>query len=157
HEHELGGPVLGYGMVPIVLVLPEFSGMVLQYRVLKLEHAFGREIDWTDLNWIRTQGEIAVPVKIYAGGWYRIEIRCLLRGQVVAMAGVEPVGVGEVFVIAGQSYAAGCSDELTRIDDPAGRVVAFDVIQHSWSVAHDPQPNVGSGGTIWPSMCNVLL
>jgi hypothetical protein len=157
HEHEPGGPVLGYGMVPIAMEVPELLGVGFQYRVLKLEHAFGREIDWTDLNWIRPQGEFGVPVKIYAGGWYRIEIRCLLKGQVVATAGVEPVGVGEVFVIAGQSYAAGCNDELTRIDDPAGRVVAFDVTKRSWSVAHDPQPNVGSGGTIWPSMANVLL
>jgi len=158
HEHEAGGPVLGYGLVPITVELSNSTpGVVFQYRVLKLEQAFGREIDWTDLGGIRAQGGFAVPLKLHAGGWYRIEIRCLSKGQVLGMASVEPVGVGEVFLIAGQSYAAGCSDELTRIEDPAGRIVAFDVNKPSWSVAHDPQPNVGSGGTIWPSMCNVML
>jgi len=155
HEHQPGGPDLGFGMVPVALEFLDLPAAVFQYRVVRLENGFGKETDWTALNTTQTHGEFRV--KIHAGGWYRFEIRCLSRGQVVAITGVEPIGVGEVFVIAGQSYAAGCNDKLTRIDDPAGRVVAFDIIRRSWSVAHDPQPNVGSWGTIWPSMCNVLL
>ena len=37
---------------------------------------------------------------------------------------MEPCGVGEVFLIAGQSYAAGWNQELTRVEDPAGRAAA---------------------------------
>jgi hypothetical protein len=70
---------------------------------------------------------------------------------------VEPIGVGEVFVIAGQSYAVGANDELTKVDDPEGRVVAYDVVKKKWRVANDPQPNVGDGGTIWPTAGNYLL
>jgi hypothetical protein len=65
--------------------------------------------------------------------------------------------VGEVFLIAGQSYAAGWNDELTRVEDPAGRVVAYDPRLKSWRIAHDPQPCDGRGGTIWPPMANALL
>ena len=77
--------------------------------------------------------------------------------SVVAAGHVEPFGVGEVFVIAGQSYAVGANDELTKVDDPQGRIVAFDAVNHSWRVANDPQPNAGDGGTIWPTAGNLLL
>ncbi len=80
-----------------------------------------------------------------------------LRGRAVsATAAVEPVGVGEVFLIAGQSYAAGCNDGLLRVNDPEGRVVCYDPAAKSWRVAHDPQPVVGDGGTIWPPFGDAL-
>lgn len=70
---------------------------------------------------------------------------------------MEPVGVGEVLVIAGQSYADGANDELFKVDDPQGRVAAFDRVKNSWRVAHDPQPNIATGGTIWPPLGDLLL
>jgi hypothetical protein len=155
HEHQPGGPALGFGMVPVIIEFSEVSGAIFQYRISRLNHGLEKETEWTLLSGVQPQK--GLPVKVAAGGWYRIEIRSLLKDQVVATASVEPFGIGEIFVIAGQSYAAGCNDELFRIDDPAGRVVAFNTIKRSWAIAHDPQPNVGAGGTIWPSMCNVLL
>jgi hypothetical protein len=77
--------------------------------------------------------------------------------KVIAVASVEPIGAGEVFLIAGQSNAGGYSDALTRIEDTEDRVVAYSVEKKIWAVANDPQPNVGPGGTIWPAMCNALL
>jgi len=47
--------------------------------------------------------------------------------------------------------------ELTRVEDPAGRVGAYDPKQKSWQIAHDPQPADGRGGTIWPPMANALV
>ncbi len=95
-------------------------------------------------------------VRVGAGGWSRLEFRALRGKETLAVADVKPIGVGEVFVIAGQSYAAGANEELIKIDDPQGRVVAYDVVKKSWQVANDPQPNVGDGGTIWPSFGNYL-
>ena len=96
-------------------------------------------------------------VRVRAGGWSRLEFRALRGDQTVAVAEVKPIGVGEVFLIAGQSYAAGANDELIKVDDPQGRVVAYDVAKKTWQVANDPQPNVGDGGTIWPSCGNYLF
>jgi hypothetical protein len=70
---------------------------------------------------------------------------------------VEPVGVGEVLVVAGQSYADSANDELLKVDDPQGRVAAYDRTKNSWRVAHDPQPNIAPGGTIWPPLGDLLL
>ena len=42
---------------------------------------------------------------ILKGGWYKLEVQSLSGTKVIATAQVEKVGVGEVFVIAGQSNA----------------------------------------------------
>ena len=42
-----------------------------------------------------------------AGGWYQLEVRGSLAGSVVASATLAKFGVGEVFVVSGQSNAAG--------------------------------------------------
>lgn len=41
------------------------------------------------------------------GGWYRLEVRGIFNGTPIASATLEKVGIGEVFVICGQSNAAG--------------------------------------------------
>jgi hypothetical protein len=41
-----------------------------------------------------------------AGGWYTLGVRATVTGRLVAEVLVERVGVGEVFVVAGQSNAA---------------------------------------------------
>ncbi len=46
-----------------------------------------------------------------AGGWYRLEVRWRGREGPTHLAVVEPVGVGEVFLVAGQSYATNTNDE----------------------------------------------
>ena len=59
-------------------------------------------------------------VRLPAGGWYRLELRARRGDQIVVMGEMEPVGVGELFVIAGQSYAVGANDELTNVEDRSG-------------------------------------
>jgi hypothetical protein len=84
-------------------------------------------------------GDFSVDVVVPAGGWYRIEVQAGLDG-VLADGVVEPVGVGEVFVVAGQSYATGCHEQAMAVEDVMGRVVALSPEQPCWRVAHDPQP-----------------
>src|SRR5215469_14220483 len=50
----------------------------------------------------RFRAELPAP----AGGWYRLEVRLIGNGTNISEATVEHVGVGEVFVIAGQSNSA---------------------------------------------------
>jgi hypothetical protein len=149
--HEPGGAQLGYAEVPVEVDWP--AGVLndapqIEARTVALPGAFGSGTDWVPL-----AGKLRVP----AGGWYRLEARVRRDDVVVATAAMEPFGIGEVFVVAGQSYAVGANDEIMKVDDEAGRVVACDVVKRTWQVANDPQPNAGDGGTIWPVTGNLLL
>jgi hypothetical protein len=79
----------------------------------------------------------AVPV----GGWYRVGVRVRSGGEAVAESFVEHVGVGEVFVVAGQSNAANHGEEKQATK--TGRVATFD--GKSWRLANDPQPGASGG------------
>ena len=81
-------------------------------------------------------------MKIPAGGWYRLEVRALHRREVVGQAAVEHVGVGEVFVVAGQSNSANHGEE--KQSTRTGRVSTFD--GKCWRLANDPQPGASGGG-----------
>jgi hypothetical protein len=162
HDHQPGGPALGFALVPVEIDLAAAAAdlpdnATIDYRVVTLPDEKGEATSWSVVAGQR-QGKLwTAVVRVAAGGWYRIEVRARHGEQVVAVAAVEPVGVGEVFIIAGQSYAVGANDELTKVDDPQRRVVAYDAINKKWQVANDPQPNAGDGGTIWPSCGNFLL
>lgn len=157
HENQPGGPALGFAMVSIAGDFPEAAGMTTEYRVVLLTDAFGTGTDWAKFTGTGSGKQFVAQAKVPAGGWYRLEVRCMIADKTIATAVVEPFGVGEVFVVAGQSYAVGANDELLRVEDPQERVVAYDVQQKNWVVAHDPQPNAGTGGTIWPAMGSDLL
>jgi hypothetical protein len=157
HEHEPGGPKLGFADVAIAGEFPEAAGAEWEYRLVALTDAFGKGTDWTRFEPKFNDQKLSATVRIAAGGWYRLDVRAMSAGKTVTAAAVEPIGVGEVLVIAGQSYADGANDELLKVEDPEGRVVAYDRVNHTWRVAHDPQPNIVAGGTIWPPLGNLLL
>lgn len=157
HANNPGGPTLGFATVAVQADFAGGDDAVMECRTTMKAGGFGRAIDWTPVAAKRDGSRWSGAVRVPAGGWYRLEVRWVRGTQVLAAAGMEPFGVGEVFLVAGQSYAAGCNDELTRIEDPAGRVAAYDKARNAWQVAHDPQPGAGSGGTIWPHMANPLM
>lgn len=157
HPHNLGGPELGYADLDVQGTLPaEFTGE-MQFRVIALKGATGNDTPWETLSAEIKGKTFRGPAEMVAGGWYRLEVRCLTNGNVVAEGSVEPVGVGEVFVVAGQSYAGGTNDELLKVTDPEERVSAYDWQTKTWRVANDPQPHVGDGGTIWPHLGDLLV
>ena len=77
-----------------------------------------------------------------AGGWHRLEVRALVGSDVLAESVVEHVGVGEVFVIAGQSNSANHGAEKQKTK--TGLIAAFD--GQRWRLANDPQPGASGGG-----------
>jgi hypothetical protein len=82
-----------------------------------------------------------------AGGWYRLEIRALFQTNVIAESVVEHVGVGEVFVVAGQSNSANHGAE--KQETKTHLVAAFD--GRNWCLARDPEPGAtGTGGSFMP-------
>ena len=89
------------------------------------------------------RGEMRGP----AGGWYRLEVRVRYDSSIAAETAVEHVGVGEVFVIAGQSNSANHGEE--RQQPKTGLVAAFH--DGKWQLANDPQPGAsGNGGSFIP-------
>jgi hypothetical protein len=80
-------------------------------------------------------GELNLP----AGGWYRLEVRAFCHGAPVASAVVEHIGIGEIFVIAGQSNSANYGEEKHQTQ--TGMVAAFDGAR--WQLAADPMPGAG--------------
>ena len=152
-----GHAVMGRGSFCITLESAVAAGAQLQYRVVQLQDAFGTAVDWSPLKLDLDPCKALADVP--TGGWYRLDIRALVNGQVGALAAVEPVGVGEIFLIAGQSYADNCNDEQLRVGDPHGRVVAYDSAAGSWRIAHDPQPTPSPyrDGGIWPVVGDALL
>jgi len=73
-----------------------------------------------------------------SGGFYELAVRAYRGDALVAEAAVPHVGVGEVFVIAGQSNATNYGE--TKQQPRSGMVAAFS--GSGWQLASDPQPGV---------------
>ncbi len=109
---------------------------------------------WVKLNVSRQGKQFSSSLELPAGGWYRFELRALLGGNSIAESFVEHVGVGEVFVVAGQSNSANHGEvkQTTR----TGRVATFD--GQRWQLANDPQPGAsGNGGSFLPPLGDALV
>lgn len=66
----------------------------------------GQFSDWQTVSENPSNGYF--KAEIWAkGGWYKLEVRAVFRDEVIASSSISPVGVGEVFVISGQSNAQG--------------------------------------------------
>lgn len=103
--------------------------------------------EWRKFDATIKAGTFDTTVEVPAGGWYTLGVRATVKGKPVAEAGVERLGVGEVFVVAGQSNSAnhGAEKQATKTK----QVSAFDGTD--WHLADDPQPGAsGTGGSFLP-------
>ncbi|WP_461052694.1 T9SS type A sorting domain-containing protein [Spirosoma arcticum] len=76
----------------------------------------GVSSDWVTIQASPAGGNYAGDLTV-AGGWYNLEVRGMNGDQSVGTASVERVGVGEVFIIAGQSNAQGVYDDMPSATD----------------------------------------
>jgi hypothetical protein len=97
--------------------------------------------EWEVLSFDRQSGAFHGDIRTAAGGWYRFELRLTQNGKPPASFEIPHVGVGEVFVVAGQSNATNYGEvrQVTR----SGMVAA--VGAEGWRLANDPQPGVQDG------------
>ena len=98
-------------------------------------------------------GAFDATVEVGAGGWHQFDVRAVAGGKAVASADVERLGVGEVFVVAGQSNSAnhGAEKQVAK----SGRVAALDGTR--WQPANDPQPGAsGTGGSFLPPVGDAI-
>jgi len=106
----------------------------------------GKAMDWTVVakGAQIKDGTFSGSLKLAAGGWYTLKVRFRKSARdktVLAEATVEHVGVGDIFVIAGQSNASNHGAEQQK--PTTGMVAAFD--GKKWQVANDPQPGASGG------------
>lgn len=109
--------------------------------------------DWRPLE-ARWEGtRFSAQLEALAGGWFQLDVRAMREGKLVAERSVEHVGVGEVFIVAGQSNSANYGEE--KQSTQSGRVAAFN--GHGWQLANDPQPGAaGSKGSFMPPLGDML-
>ncbi len=93
------------------------------------------EAGWTTITTSPVMNNFFGSVKV-AGGWYQLEVRSKKNGVVTNSSHVDRVGVGEVFIVAGQSNATG-SNEL-----PAGPSATDDRVNSVNFQNYNPDGNI---------------
>lgn len=116
-----------------------------------------------------TDGKFEKDITLY-GGYYKVTVKAIKDGEVIATEEIDRVGVGEIFITAGQSNSASFSQDETSASDD--RVSSYDYANGKWVFAKDPQVSLGdaneftswgnkdgetrSGGSVWPTLGDIL-
>jgi hypothetical protein len=103
----------------------------------------------SDLQWIaarRALGGFEVELPLQRG-WNHLLVRCRWWDQRATYT--QRVGLGEVFIVAGQSNAAGWSERLFLGSSDDVRLGTLTNGGLAWRNADDPQMVFG-GGSVWP-------
>jgi hypothetical protein len=153
-----------------IVFMGTFAGNVdgFQARSVLRPGMAGLAQDWTPMIGVSLVGQRFFGVfRQAAGGFYDLQIRPTFQGRVGAPATVFAVGVGEVFLLAGQSNATNSGQKTGFVPDI--RVSAFsDGPRYgvdpsfpgaSWQWGIDPLPAIDltSGGSPWPKMATNLV
>jgi len=128
-------------------------GQAAEQLEVRFEGAGDAAADWQRVP-LAADGTFSSTIELPAGGWYRCHVRGLAGGKVLTETDVVKVGVGEVFVVAGQSNAANHGEQ--QLQPTSGKVAAFDGAR--WQAANDPQPGAsGGGGSFLPPLGDALV
>jgi hypothetical protein len=110
---------------------------------------------WQRLTLDESKKQFSGQLPVIAGGFYNVEIKAIdAAGHPTSLA-VANVGVGEVFVIAGQSNSTNYGEALQKTT--TDMVTTFSGT--GWSLANDPQPGVqdnSDGGSFIPAFGDAL-
>jgi len=129
------------------------SATRIEARAVAMDGFNGTDTDWTLVDDTLFDGQFAGSLTVSAG-WYAIEVRAWDAALLVAQTTVEQVGVGEVFVAAGQSNSANFG--TARLTPQDERISAYG--PDGWQLAADPQPMAdGTGGSPWPALGDLLV
>jgi predicted phosphodiesterase len=122
----------------------------LEYRLV----INGKIGTWGEVDGEWKNGKFIFRIRMPSGGWHTLEVRDSRtpdhRSQVVQF------GVGEVFVVAGQSNSGNYGE--VKQSTQTGLVSAYDFENKKWQLAVDPQPGAGGrGGSIMPLLGDLLV
>ncbi len=96
----------------------------------RLKNAFNDNVivDWTGISAYIDKGIFSGSLPNVAGGWYKLEIRGKFNGTEVSSSTLNRVGVGEVFIISGQSNAQGLEGDNGEVSATDERVVSHNEV-----------------------------
>jgi hypothetical protein len=140
------GDTTNFGKGKLVIagrLLPETKGTLpvdtLEARLTGKSSAGDLPADWQPLPFDPRVSSFRDELVVPAGGWYCLQVRALREGRPLLTNTIAHVGVGEIFVIAGQSNSANYGEHLNRTQ--TGLVAAFNGT--NWQLAADPEPGAG--------------
>ena len=110
---------------------------------------------WKKIKKSDLDGSFGEYISGYAGGWYSIEIRAIKDKKEIVRKKIEKVGIGEVFVGAGQSNSTNSGQFKTV--QKSGMIACTDGI--NWQYAADPLIGVhdySNGGSFYLAMGDIL-
>jgi hypothetical protein len=143
----------GKGLLRIIGELSEevtSKDAAIEARLLGDNH----QTSWQRVGGSVTGKKVSGAMEALAGGWWRLEVRVLSDGKEIGVGSVAHVGIGEVFVVAGQSNSANHGEEKQA--PKTGRVASFD--GKTWRIAEDPQPGAsGGGGSFIPPFADAVV
>lgn len=116
----------------------------------------GKSVGWTVIAGkdAIAKGRFTGKISLQAGGWYTVAVRARRGKLAIAEHQVEKVGVGDVFITAGQSNSANFGTPRQSAKDD--RVVYFN--GKGFVPAKDPIPGgFGGGGSPWPILGDLIL
>lgn len=134
-------------------VAPECDTVMVKIAGKSLKGALPDK--WQNVPIVKMTKSFTARIPVVPGGWYTVEFKALNAGKFVAQTSVKNVGVGEVFVGAGQSNSTNWGQE--RINQTSGMVSAFS--GEFWQLANDPQPGThdkSQGGSFWPAFGDAM-
>ncbi|MCY2930847.1 MAG: hypothetical protein NTV86_15390 [Planctomycetota bacterium] len=131
----------------------------LEARVVARTGYAGTSSDWVVADAAPGSGKFSAKLSA-AGGWYDVEVRAIKDGSIVGASTIQRVGVGEIFVTAGQSNSCNFGSPTQQPKDDRVNALSYTGAANLWQTANDPQPNGsgggGSGGSPWPAMGDLL-
>jgi uncharacterized repeat protein (TIGR01451 family) len=134
----------------IVAGLAPASANLVEARFVPLAIGQGEVTAWTSLELLSNSSAFRGHVTVRAG-WYRLDVRAKSGNTVLTQTNINRVGVGEVFLVAGQSNVYGAFERVSSaVDD---RVLCLDFRQDSLSEQLLPLlfNHISYGASIGPS------
>ncbi|HVJ87519.1 MAG TPA: sialate O-acetylesterase [Caulifigura sp.] len=113
--------------------------------------------EWRSIPVIAATRQFSSVVEAPAGGWYDVDIKVTRADGTTIDKTIPKVGVGEVFVGAGQSNSTNSGQFKTT--QTSGMVSSFSGENGRWQLANDPQPGVADrsqGGSFWPAFGDAM-
>jgi hypothetical protein len=111
--------------------------------------------DWQSITVDPKTHNFKTTILTPAGGWYRLDLRVTQNTKPLASLTIDHVGIGEIFIVAGQSNSTNYGSEKQK---PASDlVVSFD--GEKWAPANDPQPGThdhSTGGSFIPAFGDAM-
>ena len=117
----------------------------------------GTPLGWQVIDSSPSGGTYNSSLTLPAGGFYQVEVRTMNGASVVTNTSVSRVGVGDIYLMAGQSNSANWgSPRQTSTSDRVSERTSYS--GNTWVHASDPQDLAGgTNGSPWPILGDMLV